>query len=227
MIKIEKTEIFGWEAAIRGLRNPMNSWEKSDSYWTHIEDAETLETANYQFFVGENDLDLMKRLVKAGSDHRKFMRFITVTCDITAPRYWWPEADTYRIGKEQNSCSTMHKIHAKEFELGDFSHEHLDEYDESLEILNTVIKALNDVREIYVNGYVGKHYAIPAGVKDYWWQMIQLLPQSYNQRRTVQMNYEVLRNMYHARKAHKLDEWVDFCKWVETLPYKELICDVD
>ena len=204
MIKIENVDIYGWEAAIRGMRNPMNSWDKSDSGWDSFGGATG-------YSIGDNDLDLMKRLVKAGSDHRKFMRFITVTCDITAPRYWWTEADTYRIGKEQNSCSTMHKIHAKEFELEDFSYEHLQI--SAMEVFVEVIRWLNEYRERY----------LADKDKDDWWQMIQLLPQSYNQRRTVQMNYEVLRNMYHARKFHKLDEWRDFCLWVEGLPYHELI----
>ena len=225
MIKIENVDTYGWEAAIRGMRNPKNSWDKSDSGWDSFGGATG-------YSIGDNDLDLMKRLVKAGSDHRKFMRFITVTCDITAPLYWWKEFDTYKVGTVANSCSTMHKIHAKEFTLDDFSHEHLiwgyleedsacyvygeiDEPYSPKDILDGVISSLNACREAYLN----------TKDKRYWWQMIQLLPSSYNQRRTVQMNYEVLRNMYHARKAHKLDEWRDFCKWVETLPYHELITD--
>lgn len=207
MIRIENVETYGWEAAIRGMRNPMNSWDKSDSTFEYAYGA------MHTFKIGDNDLDLMKRLVKAGSDHRKFMRFITVTCDITAPRYWWPEADTYRIGKEQNSCSTMHKIHAKEFELDDFSHEHLQI--SASEMFVKIIHWLNEYRSRYLE----------SRDKDDWWQMIQLLPQSYNQRRTVMFSYETLRNMYHARKAHKLDEWREFCKWIETLPYHELITD--
>jgi hypothetical protein len=142
---------------------------------------------------------------------------------INAPLYWWKEFDTYKVGTVANSCSTMHKIHAKEFTLDDFSHEHLDEYEESLEVLNAVIQNLNDLRKIYVEGYVGKHYVIPIGVKDYWWQMIQLLPTSYNQKRTVMLNYEVLVNIYHSRKNHKLDEWHTFCDWIRELPYSELI----
>ena len=226
MIKLENVEVFGWEAAIRGMRNPMNSWDKSDSGWGIVDQIDTgVEPINVPgYIIGENDLKLMKALAKAGSDHGKFLRMINVTVDITAPLYWWKEFDTYKVGTVANSCSTMHKIQAKEFTLDDFSHEHLDEYDESLEVLKTVIKALNDVRDIYVNGYVAKHYAIPVGVKDYWWQMIQLLPSSYNQKRTVQLNYQVIKTMYFARKNHKLDEWREFCKWAETLPYfKEIV----
>lgn len=210
MIKIEKVDIFGWESAIRGMRNPMNSWDKSDSMCSM---GDT--------FVGENDLTLMKKLVKAGSDHSKFMRMINVTCDITAPLYWWKEYDTYKVGTVANSCSTMHKIHAKEFTLDDFSHEHLwgecedRNVDEPIGILNIVIDALNTYRAQF----------LAYGGKDDWHQMIQLLPTSYNQKRTVQLNYQVLRNMYHSRKNHKLDEWRNFCEWVETLPYAELITD--
>lgn len=206
MIKIEKTEIFGWEAAIRGMRNPKNSWDKSDSGWDSFGGATS-------YSIGDNDLDLMKRLVKAGSDHRKFMRFITVTCDITAPLYWWKEFDTYKVGTVANSCSTMHKVDAKEFELDGFSHEHLTAG--SVVVLEHLIDCLNKNRILFRR----------EKNKDYWWQMIQLLPSSYNQKRTVLLNYEVLRNVYNARKAHKLDEWRDFCKWVESLPYHELITD--
>jgi hypothetical protein len=211
MIKIEKTEILGWEAAIRGMRNPLNSWEKSDSYWTHIEDAETLETAPFQFFVGENDLDLMKRLRNAGTDHRKFMRMITVYADILAPRYWWEQFATYRVGVTMNSCSTMHKIHAKEFTMDDFSKEHL--LTGSMFQLHRVVDLLNEAREEFLK----------TNDKAYWWQMIQLLPQSYNQKRTVLLNYEVLANIYKSRKNHKLDEWHDFCHWIEDLPHSNLI----
>lgn len=218
MIKIEHTEVFGWSAAIRGMRNPMNSWDKSDSYWTHMEDAETLETAPFQFFLGENDLKLMKSLSKAGSDHGKFLRMINVQLDITAPIYWWKEADTYRVGKEQNSCSTMHKIHAKEFTLDDFSHEYLHykegDWLDSLERLEDIITTMNVYREKYIK----------TKDKCYWWQMIQLLPTSYNQKRTVQLNYQVLKNMYFARRHHKLDEWRSFCTWCESLPYFREIC---
>ena len=216
MIKIENVETFGWEAAIRGMRNPMNSWEKSDSYWTTIVDYETLESSNFEFFVGAADLKLMKNLVQAGSDHRKFMRMINVTLDITAPLYWYKEFDTYKVGTVADSCSTMHKIADKEFTFDDFSCEHL--FPIELQCLGQVIKFLNENRNIFNAG----------NGKDFWWQMIQLLPSSYNQKRTVQLNYEVLRNMYHARKNHKLDEWKTYCEWIETLPYaNELIVGVD
>lgn len=212
MITIEKTEVFGWEAAIRGLRNPMNSWDKSDSYWTHIEDAETQETAPFEFFIGENDLKLMKSLSKGGNDHGKFLRMINVTVDITAPLYWWKEFDTYKVGTVANSCSTMHKIHDKEFTLDDFSHEKLSDW--NLEVLQMVVDRLEANRKIYLaNGY-----------KWNWEQMIQLLPSSYNQKRTVQLNYQVLKSMYFARRHHKLDEWREFCAWCESLPYFNEIC---
>jgi hypothetical protein len=225
MITIENTEVFGWEAATRGMRNPLNSWEKSDSYWTHIEDAETLETAPFQFFVGENDLSLMKRLSKAGNDHGKFLRMINVTVDLTAPLYWWKEFDTYKVGTVANSCSTMHKIHAKEFTLDDFSHDQLDNEEvvwtdsdigmyNALDILGVTIDVLNRCRERYLK----------TKDKEYWWQMIQLLPSSYNQRRTVQLNYQVLKSMYFARRNHKLDEWHTLCDWMLTLPYFKEIC---
>lgn len=212
MIKIENTEVYGFEAAIRGMRNPMNSWEKSDSY--HKGDA---------FVLGKNDLALMKSLVKAGSDHSKFMRMITVTCDITAPLYWWKEFDTYKVGTVRNSCSTMHKIADKKFDITDFSYEHL--RNRSLFLLREVIQELNLWREIYNNGYPPESgcEAIEPEKKEVWWQMIQLLPSSYNQRATVQLNYAVLRNMYKSRKDHKLDEWHTFCKWVESLPHSEII----
>ena len=221
MIKIEHTEVFGWEAAIRGMRNPMNSWDKSDSYWTHIEDAETGQTAKFEFFVGENDLGLMKKLARAGSDHGKFLRFINVTCDINAPLYWWKEFDTYKVGTVANSCSTMHKIHTKKFTLDDFSCEHLMPFaDEGgghsgrIATLEKIIDQLNGARAEFLFW----------GDKKYWWHMIQLLPTSYNQKRTVQMNYQVLKSMYHARKNHKLDEWHDFCAWCESLPYFLELC---
>lgn len=229
MIKIEHTEVFGWSAAIRGMRNAMNSWDKSDSYWTHIEDAETLETAPFAFFLGENDLKLAKSLSKGGDDHGKFLRMINVQLDITAPLYWWKEADTYRVGKEQNSCSTMHKIHAKEFELSDFSFEHLTD-GAIKEVAEPIVSVLNNAREAFIN-YEEYNEKDPDGweegitcKKDLWWQMIQLLPSSYNQRRTVQLNYQVLKNMYFARRHHKLDEWHDFCAWCESLPYFREIC---
>ena len=206
MIKIDKVDVYGFEAAIRGMRNPMNSWDKSDSIFPK-DDHPIIE-----FAVGENDLRLMKNLSKAGSDHGKYLRMINVTCDITAPLYWWKEFDTYKVGTVANSCSTMHKIHAKEFEFDDFSCEHLDE--ESLAILGDVIDTLNNNRTTFIKT---KH-------KEWWWQMIQLLPSSYNQKRTVQLNYQVLKTMYFARKNHKLDEWLEFCKWCETLPYFKEIC---
>lgn len=214
MIKIEHTEVFGWSAAIRGMRNAMNSWDKSDSYWTHIEDAETLETAPFQFFMGENDLKLAKSLSKGGDDHGKFLRMINVQLDITAPIYWWKEADTYRVGKEQNSCSTMHKIHAKEFVREDFSVEHVPHTGLYGECVEVVVNALNTARHAY----------LLTKDKSFWWQMIQLLPSSYNQKRTVQLNYQVLKNMYFARRHHKLDEWRKFCAWCESLPYFKELC---
>lgn len=223
MIKIENFEVVGWEHAIRGMRNPMNSWDKSDSYKTYVEDTETLQTAEFEFFVGENDLDLMGRLVKAGTDHRKFMRMIVVYADIVAPLYWWKEFDTYKVGTVRNSCSTMHKITEKEFTLDDFSHDRL----LVVEKLETIIDWLNKYRDIYVNWDKHRSYVDSNGVelnkKGLWWQIIQLLPSSYNQRATVMLNYEVLANMYHSRRNHKLDEWHDFCSWIETLPYSELI----
>ena len=212
MILIENPEVYGWEASIRSMRNAMNSWSKIDSYWTHIEDPETEQTAKFQFFAGENDLALMKKLSHAGNDHAKFLRMITVTVDITAPLYWLKEMDTYKIGTVCNSCSTMHKIHAKEFTLDDFSHEHLGK--EELDVLEAVIYALNWNREKF----------LVTNDKTYWWHMIQLLPSSYNQRRTYQLNYQVLKSMWPNRHAHKLDEWVEFMKWAETLPYFKEIC---
>ena len=194
-----------WEAIVRGTRNPMNSWNKSDS-------CKNFDTG--VIAIGKNDLDLMKRLAKAGTDHRKFMRMIVVYVDITSPLYWWKEFDTYKVGTVRNSCSTMHKITEKEFTLDDFSHEHLS--DDSIKLLKDIVFILNFHREKYLE----------TKDKNYWWQLIQLLPSSYNQRATLMLNYEVLANMYHSRKNHKLDCWVDFCKWIETLPYaKELICN--
>ena len=214
MIKVTNIETSNWQAAIRGMRNPMNSWDKSDTVW-----GEKREDGLWQYSVpeiGNDDLDLAQRLVRAGSDHRKFMRQIFVSMDITAPLYWWKEFDTYKVGTVANSCSTMHKIHAKEFTLDDFSHEHLLP-DEAIEFMKHLVDGLNFYRLKYLE----------TKDKRYWWQMIQLLPSSYNQLRTVTMNYENLLNMYHARKNHKLDEWREFCKVIETLPYaKELICDV-
>lgn len=213
MIKLEKTDVFGWDAAIRGMRNPMNSWDKSDSkFYCWVDDVPVPE-----FTAGEDDFTLMQKLSKAGTDHSKFMRMITVTVDITAPLYWWKEYDTYKVGTVANSCSTMHKIHEKAFELDDFSHEHLSPA--SIALLRSVIGELKFYREGY------NTCPMKDQRKLYWWQMIQLLPTSYNQKRTVQLNYQVLKNMYHARKAHKLDEWREFCKWIESLPYAELITE--
>nr|DAV15017.1 MAG TPA: hypothetical protein [Caudoviricetes sp.] len=278
MIKIENTETYGWEAAIRGMRNPMNSWDKSDSAFgrnlaipfSQNNPIMLIDKYGVETNIGDNDLDLMKRLRNAGTDHRKFMRMITVYCDITAPLYWWKEFKTYRAGRkfgddeptiidiidegyleydiEMNSCSTMHKIHSKEFEIDDFSHEHLINYfqdtdtseyvnadgtynfddapvitiasanDASLYcsptgILEFQVLMLNKCRELYLK----------TKNKKYWWQMIQLLPSSYNQKRTVMLNYEVLSNMYKSRKGHKLDEWNKFRDWIDELPYSELI----
>lgn len=214
MIKIENTVTPSpeqWQATIRGTRNPMNSWGKSNSqFWPgHMR-------------IGENDLDLMKRLIKAGTDHSKFMRFLPVMVDITAPLYWYKEFDTYKVGTVANSCSTMHKIQAKEFALDDFSCEHLDIRTKSL--LEEIIKALNDYRKLYIE-YNPDDFKIKGcpSKKDIWWQIIQLLPSSYNQKRTVMLNYAVLRNIYHARAGHKLDEWQQLREWIESLPYSELI----
>jgi len=216
MIKIENTDVYGFEAAIRGMRNPMNSWDKSDTCFKLIgsQNRETMNKWQIVPEIGENDMKLMKQLVKAGSDHSKFMRMIAVTCDITAPMYWWKEMDTYKVGTVRNSCSTMHKIHAKEFELSDFSYEHLS--DSSLAIFEKLVDELNFWRNEYDHG-------VNKGDKYFWWQIIQLLPSSYNQRATWQANYAVLRNIYHARKNHKLDEWHEFCAWAESLPQSELI----
>lgn len=200
MINIEKVEILGWEAAIRGMRNPRNSWDRSDTVFTPL------------LKIGEKDLELMKRLSMSGSDHAKFMRFINVTADINAPIYWWKEYDTYKVGTVANSSSTMNKIHEKELTIDDFSTEHL--CGRSFIALMDLLEVINKERENYVY----------SKDKDCWWQIIQLLPSSYNQRRTVQLNYMVLKNMYQARKTHRLDEWRTFCKWIEKLPYgKELI----
>lgn len=212
MIKIENTEVFGWEAAIRGMRNPMNSWDKSDTKW-FFEDWDD----EWVIELGENDLKLMQNLAKAGTDHSKYLRMINVTVDITAPLYWWKEFDTYKVGTVANSCSTMHKIHAKEFTLDDFSHEHLGAWrsEDGMTFsglrgaLENTIKHLNYARNEYLR----------TKDKHFWWYMIQLLPSSYNQKRTVQLNYQVLWGMYQSRKNHKLDEWHILCDWVESLPY--------
>ena len=236
MIKIENTEVMGWKAAIRGMRNPMNSWDKSDSFLCReVEDGTCPEDYPFRvkcpvygtedfFVLGDNDYTLMKNLRNAGTDHRKFMRMITVYFDITAPLYWWKEFDTYKVGTVANSCSTMHKIADKEFTLDDFSCEKLInsmcmEIQEMevrvspMQALLTTIECLNSYRDLYNK----------TKDKKYWWQMIQLLPTSYNQRRTVMLNYEVLTNIYKSRKNHKLDEWHTFCDWIEMLPYSELI----
>ena len=216
MLKLEHTDVYGWEAAIRGMRNPMNSWDKSDS--------------NFEYpwlGVGEADLELMKRLAKGGAVHAKYRRMINVTVDITGPLYWWKEFDTYKVGTVANSCSTMHKIHAKEFTLEDFSHEHL--FDGIIQVENP-----DDPTEFYENSTTCLEYVISAinyhrkkyietKNKQYWWQMIQLLPTSYNQKRTVQLNYEVLVGIYRDRKNHKLDEWHTLCDWIKSLPHSELI----
>ena len=218
MIKFENTEVMGWEHAIRGMRNPMNSWEKSDSLFIsdrYLDDLDEIKLAdmcgNRAPIIGKNDMDLMRRLDAGGPVHAKYRRMITVYVDITAPLYFWKEFDTYKVGTVANSCSTMHKIHANEFTLEDFSCEHLSE--PSLKNLRSVIKCMNDYREEFLKDK-DKHN---------WWQMIQLLPSSYNQRRTVMLNYEVLANIYRSRINHKLDEWRDFCEWIKTLPYSEII----
>ena len=207
MIKFEHTEIVGWEAAIRGMRNPMNSWEKSDS----------MCEIGREINIGKNDWDLMCRLRIAGTDHRKFMRMITVYVDITAPLYWFKEFDTYKVGTVANSCSTMHKIADKKFRFSDFSCEHIGNVPNKdvsyYRALDYTIMVLNDARQKYLETHD----------KAYWWQMIQLLPSSYNQKRTVMLNYEVLANIYKSRNNHKLDEWRDFCNWIEELPFSELI----
>lgn len=237
MIKIENTDVAGWGHAIRGMRNPLNSWDKMDSHdcpchdgldcdCPMVEDGqepaiecnETLEKS--AFCVGENDYDLMMRLAKAGPEHAKYRRMIVVYADVTAPLYWWKEYDTYKVGTVANSCSTMHKIADKEFSVDDFSHEHLI-CDEAIPrriysartMLEATVENLNMFRELYLK----------TKDKKYWWQLIQLLPSSYNQRRTLMLNYEVLANIYKQRKNHKLDEWTEFCKWIEDLPYSVLI----
>ena len=204
-IKIENVDVYGFEASIRGMRNPMNSHDKSDSKFGFSDD-------HHPFWMGENDLKLMKTLSKAGNDHAKFLRMINVTVDIIAPLYWWKEFDTYKVGTVANSTSTMHKIHAKEFTLDDFSHEHLSPWNET--VLSNIIAELNASRDQYLR----------TKNKDDWWQMIQLLPSSYNQKRTVQLNYQVLKSMYFARKDHKLDCWHTLCDWMLTLPYFKEIC---
>lgn len=232
MLKIENTEVLGWEHAIRGMRNPMNSWEESDSFWNYRSCEECNGNASCidDFHVGPNDLDLMTRLRNAGTDHRKFMRMIVVYVDLTAPLYWWKEFDTYKVGTVANSCSTMHKIAEKEFTPEDFSHERLinianDDPCDALFLEGTTIRVDGDDLlglTINVLNYYRNRY-LKTKDKTYWWQMIQLLPSSYNQRRTVMLNYEVLANIYKSRRNHKLDEWHTFCDWIEGLPYSELI----
>ena len=224
MIKIDHVVLASpdqMEFIIEGMRNPMNSWNKSDSYmyWSKAHD-EKIETPGYE--VGEADLNLMHRLANAGTDHRKFMRMMPVYVRITAPLYWWKEFDTYKVGTVANSCSTMHKIQENKFTLDDFSYEHLDI--RTRKILEETIKALNDYRKLYID-YNPDDFEIKGcpSKKVIWWQMIQLLPSSYNQTRNVMMNYEVLANIYKSRKDHKLDEWREFCKWIESLPFHELI----
>jgi hypothetical protein len=243
MIKLEYTDIYGFEAAIRGMRNPMDSWYKSDSNygcrlkkerdcvnWEQHEEGEITfcnecgwcdslcdytnpHNEHREYIIGNNDLDLMIRLIKGGTEHRKFLRMINVTVDITAPLYWWKEFDTYKVGTVANSCSTMHKIHEKPFTFGDFSIEHIGDVPNCNPMyfasFDGVLTALNEARRGY----------LATNDKNYWWQMIQLLPSSYNQKRTVQLNYEVLLTQYHQRKGHKLDEWHEYCKWIESLPY--------
>ena len=264
MIKFENTEVMGWEAAIRGMRNPMNSWEKSDSGYKcpylKPEVGHTPSCCRENMCIGFNDLDLMKRLRNAGTDHRKFMRMITVYVDVTAPLYWWKEFDTYKVGTVANSCSTMHKIADKEFTLEDFSHEHLLRDNpmvvhnngdfrciNNIQFLMWIVDFLNENRRLYLeieeelknDMERSKILELQKKKKQYWWQMIQLLPSSYNQKRTVMTNYEVLANIYKSRKDHKLDEWAEhepewefdaakpwqfgFCDWIKTLPYSELI----
>ena len=219
MLKIENTEVLGWEHAIRGMRNPMNSWAKSDSEVSVCECERWPHDIKKSFAcLGSNDLDLMTRLCNAGTDHRKFMRMLVVYVDLIGPLYWWKEFDTYKVGTVANSCSTMHKIAEKEFTLEDFSHEHL--IVASLNSLKRTIEDLNSCREGYFDERIKRH---PEWRKEVWWQMIQLLPTSYNQRRTVMLNYEVLANIYKSRRNHKLDEWHTFCDWIEGLPYSELI----
>ena len=242
MLKIEKYVTPSpeqWEVIIEGMRNPMNSWDRMDSYKTHIENPESLNEADFEFVLGENDADLMERLAAGGPVHAKYRRMIPVWITLTAPLYWWKEFDTYKVGTVSNSCSTMHKIHTKEFTLEDFSTEHLigndiakdlvnnevfvpdEEKDGNivnwtpLDILELTIKALNTYREVYLK----------TKDKQYWWQMIQLLPSSYNQKRTIMLNYEVLSEIYRYRKGHPLDEWQSFLHWIEGLPYFDIIVD--
>lgn len=218
MIRFETTDVTGWDAAIRGMRNPMNSWDKSDSKWAYTDwksdGSVVIDFDEHQYTVGPNDLALMKKLVIAGSDHAKFRRMILVTVDVTAPLYWWKEYDTYKIGTVANSCSTMHKLSEKEFSMDDFSIEHLsprmkEQFSKTVHYLNLARRGWVELKD-----------------KAYWWDMIQMLPSSYNQKRTLLLNYEVLAGIHPSRKAHKLDEWKDFCNWIEGLPLaKDIIID--
>lgn len=216
MVRIELTTVTGWEASIRGMRNPLNSWDKADSYWKLKEGIDTATSPNdFEFILGENDLKLAKTLVKAGSSDRKFLRMLHVSMDITLPLYVWKEADQYKISTTTNSCSTMHKIHSRDLTMEDFSTEHLS--DESLAIIDSTIKAINDARDKYM-------HTEKSGRKEYWWQMIELLPSSFNQKRTWDLDYETLLGMYFSRRHHKLDEWHEICRMIEELPYmKEFI----
>ena len=218
MIKICNVEIIGWEAAIRGMRNPLESWDRSDTLYipfSMCDEEEDIRLAEMCLdkapIIKDNDLTLMKNLAQAGSDHAKYRRFINVTLDINAPLYWWKEFDTYKVGTVANSCSTMHKIHSRDLTMEDFSCEHLDFLGKR--VLESTITAINEYRAEYIE----------SKDKSYWYQMIQLLPSSYNQLRTIQLNYEVLVNIYHSRKNHPLDEWHEFCEWIERLPYSEII----
>lgn len=248
MITINNTEVLGWEAAIRGMRNPMNSWAKCDSIFSRCDNVDcdvcpmnegtSCSPTLYMGKIGPNDHQLMMSLAKGGPVHAKYRRMIAVYLDINAPLYWWKEFDTYKVGTVANSCSTMHKIHAKEFTLDDFSHEHLENFDdipydsaaqfepEFLQTMQCIINMLNTARTLYLEAKTKpmKDESKRAGlVKKYWWQMIQLLPTSYNQKRTIMLSYEVLHNIYHSRRHHKLDEWRVFCNWIEELPYSEII----
>ena len=228
MIDITNTKIFGYEAAIRGMRNPMNSWDKSDSGCGCSHEYEIFGNCDLcDKYIGKQDYNLMLKLSKAGTDHAKFMRYINVTLDINAPLYWWKEFDTYKVGTVANSCSTMHKIHEKEFTIEDFSTEHL--LPHSSFVLQDIIINLNQYRNEYLKTKtkpMKEESKRSELMKKYWWLMIQLLPSSYNQKRTIQLNYQVLKNIYHARKKHKLDEWLEFCHWIEKLPYSKLITEV-
>ncbi len=245
MIKIENAEVVGWEHAIRGMRNPMNSWEKSDSFFcTSVDGCDNCPMCNeptcpgQEYFeardqriagyIGNADHTLMMNLAHGGPVHAKYRRMIAVYLDITAPLYWWKEFDTYKVGTVGNSCSTMHKIHAKEFVLEDFSTDTIAAMDSPyyLNVLKAVIEGLNTAREHYLEYKAGKTQIEAVEAKDQWRAMIELLPTSYNQKRTIMLNYEVLTNIYESRKNHKLDEWVELCKWIETLPYSEIITGV-